>query len=356
MNSEEGGVIYVGIDNDGNAIELDNLYKTQLTIKDRIKNNIAPSTLGLFDVVLEEVNEKTIIKVIISTGNKKPYYIRKYGRSPEGCYTRLGNSKQKMTEEMIEEVYGTHHQVSLKDFPSPRKDLTFRQLKIFYDNSDKTLDEGSFLANLGLLTDDGRYNYNVYLLADSNSVPIPVARYEDDDRQDILEAKECGFKSILTATNEILSMGEAYNRRYMHKAKTGNETAYMYEYDAVKEGIVNAVLHNDYTMSSTPSINFYCDRIEIISAGGLPQGLTKEAFFKGVISRRNPELVKVFQDVHLIENLGSGMRKIMKYYGESCFEFVGKYTICTFKYKPNPFVDQDATGARKRCRRRCRKN
>lgn len=241
---------------------------------------------------------------------------------PEGCYIRIGSGKDKMTEEMIQDFYVSHHQISLKDVPSPKKDLTFRQLKIFYESNGKTLDDENFLSNLGLLTDDGKYNYNAYLLSDSNSVPIPVARYEDDDRQDLLEAKECGFKSILTSSNEILNMVEAYNKRYMHKTNRGNKTAFMYEYDAVKEAVVNAVLHNDYTMSSTPSINFYCDRIEIISAGGLQQGLTKEAFFKGIISRRNPELVKVFQDVHLTENLGSGMPKIMKYYDESCFEFV----------------------------------
>lgn len=60
--------------------------------------------MGLFDVVLVNIEGKSVIKVLISPGNKKPYYIRKYGRSPEGCFIRLGNSKQKMTEELINKM------------------------------------------------------------------------------------------------------------------------------------------------------------------------------------------------------------------------------------------------------------
>lgn len=100
--------------------------------------------MGLFDVVLENVDNKTIIKVLVSSGNKKPYYIKKYGRCPEGCYIRVGSSREKMTEDMIEQQFVSHTQISLRDVASPRQDLTFRQLKIFYENSNKSLDNDSF--------------------------------------------------------------------------------------------------------------------------------------------------------------------------------------------------------------------
>ena len=340
LNYSEGGIIYIGIDKNKKVVGVDNPDTIQLKIKDRIKNNIAPSTIGLYDVVLVVKEGIHIIIIMISTGNIKPYYIRKYGRSPEGCFLRIGSAKNKMSEEMIEDLFISHTQVSLKDIPSPKQDLTFRQLRILYDQNQKDLSDTSFLANLGLLTEDKKLNYVAYLVADSNSVPIPVARYAGNDRIDLLEAKECGFKSLLPATIEILSLIEAYNKRYMHKTNYGHETAYMYEFDAIKEAFVNAVVHNDYTMSSTPCVKFFNDRMEIIWGGGLPDGLIIDAFFKGIISRRNPELVKIFQDVKLTENLGSGMRKILRYYDKSCFEFVGKYIICTFKFKPNPFVNE----------------
>ena len=98
LNYKEGGIIYIGIKKDGQVIGINNIDLTQLQIKDRIKNNIQPSTLGLFDVVVETIDNKEIVKVVISSGTEKPYYLRKKGRTPEGCYIRDGSSKERMTE------------------------------------------------------------------------------------------------------------------------------------------------------------------------------------------------------------------------------------------------------------------
>ena len=92
LNYREGGVIYIGIGKNGEVVRVDNLDLIQLQIKDRIKNNIQPSTLGLFDVIVEKIDDKDVIKVIISSGTEKPYYLRKKGMSPTGCYIRIGSS------------------------------------------------------------------------------------------------------------------------------------------------------------------------------------------------------------------------------------------------------------------------
>ena len=90
LNYKEGGIIYVGIRKDGQVVGVEDIDRIQLQIKDRIKNNIQPSTLGLFDVIVEEIEEKNVIRVVISSGTEKPYYLRKKGRTPEGCYLRVG--------------------------------------------------------------------------------------------------------------------------------------------------------------------------------------------------------------------------------------------------------------------------
>ena len=76
LNSREGGIIYIGVDKKGKVYQTPNLDQLQLKIKDRLKNNIAPSILGLFDVVIEEINSKKVIKIIIASGSEKPYYIK----------------------------------------------------------------------------------------------------------------------------------------------------------------------------------------------------------------------------------------------------------------------------------------
>lgn len=79
LNYREGGTIYVGIKKNGQIVRVEDFDLTQLQIKDRIKNNIQPSTLGLFDVIMERIEDKDVIKIVISSGPEKPYYLRKKG-------------------------------------------------------------------------------------------------------------------------------------------------------------------------------------------------------------------------------------------------------------------------------------
>ncbi|MCK9502773.1 MAG: ATP-binding protein, partial [Porticoccaceae bacterium] len=90
LNYHDGGIVYIGIDKNGQTIGVNNADAQQLVIKDRIKNNIQPSALGLFDVILEQRDGKPIIKIILASGTEKPYYLRKYGMSEKGCFIRLG--------------------------------------------------------------------------------------------------------------------------------------------------------------------------------------------------------------------------------------------------------------------------
>ena len=186
LNYKEGGIIYIGINKNGQAVGIKDIDLTQLQIKDRIKNNIQPSTLGLFDVTVETIDNKEVIKVIISSGTEKPYYLRKRGRTPEGCYIRVGSSKERMTEKMIDDMYAKRVKYTLKEIESPRQELTFNQLKIYYEEHILMLND-NFLQNLDLLTSDGKYNYNAFLLADENNVSIKVVKYLGTDKMELVK-------------------------------------------------------------------------------------------------------------------------------------------------------------------------
>lgn len=94
LNNQEGGSLYIGIDDKGKPVVNPNIDAMQLKIADRIKNNILPSTLGLFDIITENIEGVDVIKVIISSGLEKPYYIKGKGMAPGGCYMRIGTSTQ----------------------------------------------------------------------------------------------------------------------------------------------------------------------------------------------------------------------------------------------------------------------
>lgn len=129
-----GGNIYIGVNDKGDIIGINgNIDLLQRTIKDRIKDNIMPSTLGLYDVIVLEKDNKKYIKVIIAKGSERPYYLKGMGMTPDSCFIRVGSSIQSMPNEMINNEFSKRTRNSLKNIVSPKQDLTFSQLKIYYE-------------------------------------------------------------------------------------------------------------------------------------------------------------------------------------------------------------------------------
>ena len=115
----------------------------------------------------------------------------------------MGTSSQPMTTTMIDDLYSKRIHTTLRNIPSPRQDLTFAQLKIYYQERGLELNE-KFANSLELLTPDGKYNYIAYLLADENGVSIKVAKYAGTDKVDLIENEEYGFCSLIKATNQVM--------------------------------------------------------------------------------------------------------------------------------------------------------
>ena len=191
LNYPEGGIMYIGIDKRGNVVNVTDIDGDILKIKDRLKSNILPSCLGLFDVCVEKIDGKDIIKIIFASGTEKPYYLRKYGMSDKGCYMRVGTAAEPMPGKIIEDLFAKRTRNNLWRIRSPRQDLSFEQLRIYYEAKNKTLNQ-QFAVNLELLTEDGKYNYVAYLLADVNVVSIKFAKYSGTDRCDLIENYEFG--------------------------------------------------------------------------------------------------------------------------------------------------------------------
>jgi len=153
LNYKEGGVVYIGIDKAGQVVGVENCDDIQLKIKDKLKHNIEPSCLGLFDVIVENREDKNIIKIIVASGSETPYYVKKYGMSPKGCFVRLGSASEPMNVTMIEALFSKRTRNSLGKIKSHRQDLTFEQLKIYYEARGLKLNE-QFASNLELLTEE----------------------------------------------------------------------------------------------------------------------------------------------------------------------------------------------------------
>ena len=332
LNYPGGGEILMGVDNDGSIAGVADVDSAQLKIVDRIKNNIRPATLGLFDVAHEQRDGKDIIRVVVSAGQQRPYYLRARGMTEDGCFIRVGSSSQPMTERMIEELLAKRQHSSIQTMRSPRQRLTFRQLKIYYEEKQLSPNK-EFLQSLELADDDGAFNYAAYLLADDNGVSIKVAKYAGTDKYDLVENEEYGNRCLLTATHRVLERLESENRTFTKIGYPARIEKSMVDKTALREAIINAIVHNDYSLT-VPLVEIFSDRITVTSAGGLVSGLSQEDFFNCRSMPRNRILMRVFRDVELVESLGSGMTRILSSYAPSIFELTPSFLVATFPLTP----------------------
>ena len=333
LNSEKGGDIYIGVADNGKVLGIDNPDKLQLIISDRIKNNIEPSCLGFFDVFPLEKENRIIIKIVVSRGTEKPYYIKKYGMSPKGCFLRVGSGVQPMNRSMIDAFYAQRTHTSLRNIVSPKANLTFEQLKIYYQAKELNINS-SFLKNLDFYTDDKKFNYVAYLLADNNTLSFKVAKYSGTDKVNLVENEDFGFCSLIKATKSILNKLQIENKTFTKITGAAERLQKeMINKTALREALINAMVHNDYSREITPVVEIYSDRLSITSYGGLVSGLSMDEFLQGRSMPRNREIMRVFRDLELVEHLGSGVRRILNAYPKDIFKISDNFFEIAFPYE-----------------------
>jgi len=337
LNSKDGGNIYIGVDDSGKVIGLNNnLDLLQRKIKDLIISNIEPSALGLFDIEVLEDNNKKYIHITVAKGIERPYHIKGMGMTPDSCFIRVGSSNERMTTTMINKMFRSRTKESLRNITSPIQDLTFRELKMYY--IEKGFDVGeNFEKQLKFFTDDNKYNYIAYLLADNNQTSIKVAKYVGNDVDEIQEFYEFGNCSLITSTYRVLEKFKLENKIYAQITYPERIEKSMYDYKAVREAIINAIVHNDWSNEYPPKFEFFNDRLEISSFGGIQDEFTEEEFLQGYSAPKNPELMRVFKDLDLVEHLGTGIRKILKKYDRSIYHFYPHFIVVSIKYEKNEF-------------------
>lgn len=193
---------------------------------------------------------------------------------------------------------------------SPNQFLTFNILKIYYEGKGFDTNNEYFFKNLDFYTEDGKFNYVAYLMADNNGTSIKVARFRGNDKYEVLERNEYGRGCLIKSALQVLDKLNVINTTFVKiSGKAEREEYNLIEPSALREVALNAIIHNDYINGAYPIFEIYDDRIEIVSTGGLPIGLSKDEFFSGRSLPRNKELMRMFSDMDLVEQLGSRMKK-----------------------------------------------
>lgn len=342
LNTRHGGMIYIGVDDDGKVIGVNDIDKVELEIKDRIQQNISPSTIGLFEIITLEEDNKRYIQIIVSGGNQQPYYIKKFGMSSEGCYIRIGTSVEKMTDDLIMSLFEKREKKILTNILSPIKQLTFDFLIEKYKEKGYEIGE-NLLQQLEFYTENNEFNYVAFLFSEQNNLLFQYARYSNEDVFDLIEQKTFTNQSILKSALEIIDFLQMRNITYTKIVPNGREDIQKFNPIALREIVVNAIVHNDYRTNGMPTFEEFPNRFEISSFGGLPNGFTREDFLNGYSLPVNPTIIRIFRDLGLAERLGTGIRRVLKYYPKEIFKFSPNFIRVNIPFKMTNEIDERPT-------------
>lgn len=308
----DGGKLYIGVQDDGTVSGLHNPNEVALQISNMVRDAIKPDLTMFIHYETMTVDEKKIVAVDIQQGTERPYYIAKKGLRPEGVYVRQGYSSVPATNtairRMIKETDGDH----FEDMRSLEQNLTFESAKKIF--SQRKVKFGiAQMKTLGLITRDGIYTNLGLLLSDQCVHTIKAAVFQGTTQNEFQDRKEF-TGSLFRQMEEAYDFITFHNR--IHSTFDGLYRIDRRDYPetAVREALLNLLVHREYSFSASTFISLYEDRLEFISIGGLVNGVSLKDITMGISVCRNAKLANVFYRLELIEAYGTGIIKIMGAY------------------------------------------
>ena len=305
-----GGVIYIGVDDKGNETGVADVDETYTRLTNGIRDAISPDVTVFCKYSL---NENNVIKIEISEGARKPYYLKSKGIKPSGVYVRQGASSVPASEDQIRLMIKMSDGDSFEGIRSLNQELTFVSAKQAFEKYGVEFSENKYRV-LGITTDSNDLYTNLgLLLSDQCKHSIKAAVFADEDNTSFLDSKEF-TGSILRQLDDAYSYLMLNNRNNAEFKGLERVEHYSYPQEALREALLNALVHRDYAFSGSIIININESQIEFISLGGLLPGLSAEDIQNGISQPRNPKLAEVFHRLRLIESYGTGIRRIFTLY------------------------------------------
>lgn len=169
------------------------------------------------------------------------------------------------------------------------------------------------MKTLKLIGEDGLYTNLAFLLSDQCETTIKVALFQGTDKEIFRDRKEFSG-SILKQLEDVYQFIDLVNKTKATFVGLNRIDKRDYPEEALREALLNSIVHRDYSFSGSNLINVYEDRIEFVSLGGLVSGLELKSIFLGVSQSRNPNLAGIFYHMSLIESHGTGIGKIQRAY------------------------------------------
>ena len=307
----DGGVIYVGIDDNGNAVGLDDVDETYTRITNGIRDAIQPDVTMFIKYVLQD---NKVIRIEVGEGSYKPYYLKSRGMKPTGIYVRQGTSSVQASPEQIRRMIKESDGDNYEDTRCLEQELTFDAARTAFQRYGVEFSVEKYRA-LGITQNDVFSNLAM-LLSDQCLHTTKIAVFKDEFCTEFRDSKEFSgsvFNQFENAVN-YLALCNKTASVIKGVVRTDKQD---YPEEAIREALLNALVHRDYSFSGSIIINVNDSKMEFISLGGLLPGLSTEDIRIGVSQPRNKKLAEIFHRLRLIESYGTGIRRIFKLY-ENC--------------------------------------
>lgn len=323
----DGGTIYIGIDDNGNAVGIDNIDETYTRITNGIRDAIHPDVTMFIKYTLQE---NKVIKITVGEGSYKPYYLKSKGLKPSGVYIRQGASSVPASPEQIRQMIKDSDGDVFEDMRSIKQSLSFHAAgKIFkkynvefstkkYRVLGITDNSNSLFTNLALLiSDQCMHTTKVAVFANDTNTEF---RDSKEFTGSVFEQLEDAFDYLMLCNKTVATF------KGLERVEHSD-----YPQEAIREALLNAIVHRDYSFSGSIIINVNDNQMEFISIGGLLPGLSPEDIRSGISQPRNKKLAEIFHRLHLIESYGTGIRRIYSFYSNCAIQPRIEVTTNTFK-------------------------
>jgi ATP-dependent DNA helicase RecG len=290
---------------------------------------------------------KKHIEITIQEGTNKPYYLADKGLKPSGVYIRQGASSVPASFELIRQMIKLTDGDKFEAARSLIQTLTFTETETEFGKRDIEFGE-NHKKTLGILGPSGLYTNLGLLLSDQCIHTVKVACFNGTERAEFKTRKEFGGSLINQLHGNFEFLQLANN---LKASISGLDRIEQYDYpeEAVREALLNAIIHRDYSFSGSTIISIYDDRMEFVSLGGLVPGLSKNDLPMGISQPRNEKLANVFYRLKYIEAYGTGIKKILRLYRDctqkpviSVSDGVFSIELPNMNYMPEKKSNQDS--------------
>ena len=315
-----GGTVLVGVTDRTLAVRglpepLKEVERLANLVSDRIEPRLAPE----LEVVPWRKTHVVVVHVFPSPS--RPHYVKRLG--PEaGTFVRIGASTRRADPAQIEELRrfsrgGTFDEETRPGFDTEAIDFRaasecFAPVRVLRRADLRTLGLTALHQGREVPTNGGILLFGVQRAEVFPESVLRTGCFSGTDRSEILDSAEVSVPLPLAVT-EVLRFVARNTRRALRVNGARHEEVSEYPILAVREAVTNAIVHADYAQRGSPlRVAIFTDRIEVDNPGGLLPGLALPDIRRGVSKLRNRVIGRVFHELRLIEQWGSGIPRMVR--------------------------------------------